>query len=343
MLVKTTVRFIYIFLLLITGVIGVSAQDNLQFIENKGQWDQSVKFKGDLQAGLFMLTQDGYKVVLHKTEDISRIAEWVHRGKDELKSADPAASVQIPVFDQSSSIVLHSHQYQMRLLNANPKPTIIPEKLLDSKTNYIIGNDPARWASNCRTFLAVTYQNIYPNIDIRYYTSEGSLKYDFIVHPGGRVEDIALYFDGLESLKLKDAGLVLQTSVQQVKELPPYSYQLMDGVKQEVNCRYEVKGNIVRFKTELPVNKSATLVIDPTVIFSTFTGSRTDNWGYTATYDNQGNFYAGGIAFASNTGATFPTSNGAFQQTFQGGVTSTGEGGGTPLKSLLKKIGRAHV
>ena len=325
MLVKIILRSTYIFLLLISGVIQVWAQDNLQFIENKGQWHQSVKFKGDLQAGLFMLTQDGYKVILHKTEDVSRIAEWVHRGNDASKNADPVANVQIPIIDQPSSIVLHSHQYQMRLLNANPKATIIPEKLLDSKTNYIIGNDPARWASNCRTFLAVTYQHIYPNIDIRYYSSEGSLKYDFIVHPGGRVEDIALYFDGLESLKLKEAGLVLQTSVQQVKEMPPYSFQLMDGVKQEVNCRYEVKGNIVRFKTEMPVNKSATLVIDPTVIFSTFTGSRTDNWGYTATYDNQGNFYAGGIAFGSNPGLTFPTSNGAFQQTFQGG---TGSGAG---------------
>ena len=126
MLVKITVRFIYIFLLLISGVIRVCAQDNLQFIENKGQWDQSVKFKGDLQAGLFMLTQDGYKVILHKTDDVSRIAEWVHRGNDAPKNADPVANVQIPVIDQTSSIVLHSHQYQMRLLNANPKAIIIP-------------------------------------------------------------------------------------------------------------------------------------------------------------------------------------------------------------------------
>ena len=221
MLVKTSVRCTYIFLLLFSGVIRVCAQDNLQFIENKGQWDQSVKFKGDLQAGLFMLTQDGYKVILHKTDDISRIAEWAHRGNEASNNTELVASLQTPVFNEPSSVVLHSHQYQMRLLNANPKTTIIPEKILDSKTNYIIGNDPARWASNCRTYLAVTYQNIYPNIDIRYYTSEGSLKYDFVVHPGGRIEDIALYFDGLESLKLKDAGLVLQTSVQQVKELPP--------------------------------------------------------------------------------------------------------------------------
>ena len=181
MLVKIILRSTYIFLLLISGVIQVWAQDNLQFIENKGQWHQSVKFKGDLQAGLFMLTQDGYKVVLHKTDDLSRLAEWAHRGNEATKNVDQIASLQIPVLNQPASIVLHSHQYQMRLLNANPKATIIPEKLLDSKTNYIIGNDPARWASNCRTFLAVTYQHIYPNIDIRYYSSDGSLKYDFIV------------------------------------------------------------------------------------------------------------------------------------------------------------------
>ena len=139
--------------------------------------------------------------------------------------------------------------------------------------------------------------------------------------------DIAMYFDGLSSLKIKDAGLVLQTSVQQVKELPPVSYQLFDGMKEEVYCRFDVKGNIVRFKLDKPIAPNATLVIDPTLVFSTFTGSRADNWGYTATYDNQGNFYAGGIVFGSNAGATFPVSNGAFQQSFQGG-SNTGESSG---------------
>jgi len=316
-------------IVLFLGASRVYAQDNLQFVENKGQWHESVKFKGDLPSGLFMLTRDGYKVILHKPEDLARLGEMVHHGNLISSSDGPVASVQTPVIDNiaAAPVILHSHQYQMRLLNANPNSIILPEKILDEKTNYILGNDPTKWASNCRSFLAITYQNIYPNIDIRYYTSEGSLKYDFIIHPGGRVEDIALYFDGLESLKVKDAGLILQTSVQQVKELPPYSYQLLDGIKKEVNCRYDVKGNIVRFSLDAPINRSATLVVDPTLVFSTFTGSRADNWGYSATYDNQGSFYAGGIVFGGSSALIFPVSNGAFQQTYQGGE-NTGEGGG---------------
>ena len=206
--------FFQLFLLLFLGRVDIYAQDYLQFIENKGQWHNSVIYKGDLSAGTFMLTKDGYKVILHNTQDLERMAEWIHKGPEPNSTDANAATVQVPIMDFADAPVLRSHQYQMRLLNANSNAQIIPDKLLDDKTNYIIGNDPARWASKCRTFLSVTYQNIYPKIDIRYYTSEGSLKYDFIIHPGGKVEDIAMYFDGLTSLKVKDAGLLLQTTVQ---------------------------------------------------------------------------------------------------------------------------------
>jgi hypothetical protein len=41
-------------------------------------------------------------------------------------------------------------------------------------------------------------------------------------------------------------------------------------------------------------------VIDPTVVFSSYSGSTADNWGYTATYDSHGNLYGGGeVAFSS--------------------------------------------
>ena len=62
-------------------------------------------------------------------------------------------------------------------------------------------------------------------------------------------------------------------------------------------------------------NPKETLVIDPSIIFSTFTGSTTDNWGYTATPGPDGSFYAGGISF----GTGYKVSPGAFQTTFSGG------------------------
>src|SRR5690606_18652029 len=59
---------------------------------------------------------------------------------------------------------------------------------------------------------------------------------------------------------------------------------------------------------------------DPTVVFSTYSGSTADNWGFTATYDSGGHFYAGGIV----NGAGYPTTTGAFQRSFGGGGTGGG-------------------
>ena len=53
--------------------------------------------------------------------------------------------------------------------------------------------------------------------------------------------------------------------------------------------------------------------------FPPFSGSLADNWGYTATYDAQGNLYGGGIVFD----AGYPTTAGAIDPTYND-VTSGG-------------------
>ncbi len=326
-LVKTFVRvFVFVFL-----SANAFSQGYLEFIENKGQWDPRIKFKGDITTGSFALQSTGYRVMLHNKTDLTRIAESVHskgEGEKDTKSTSQPNHQKplLPIIDNNQPIVMRSHVYEMRFLNANKNPIIIPDKPLPNSTNYIIGSDSTKWASNCKTFQGITYKNVYPNIDVRYYTSSGVLKYDFIVNPGGEVGNIAMYFDGVESLQLKSGNLHIKTSVDEVKEMSPYTYQLANNTRQEIPCRYELKGNIVRFIVEGNYAKTATLVIDPSVIFSTFTGSTADNWGYTATFDGKGNFYAGGIVFGGS--GTFPVSNGAFQQTFQGGSASTGEASG---------------
>jgi gliding motility-associated-like protein len=91
-----------------------------------------------------------------------------------------------------------------------------------------------------------------------------------------------------------------------------------------------LSGNRIGF-TVKNYSPDATLVIDPTEVFCSFTGSRSDNWGYTATYDNAGNLYLGGIVLSeppppdgSGGGGGYLASPGAFQTTFQGGDASDG-------------------
>lgn len=309
------------------------AQNYLEFVENKGQWDPKIKFRGEMSAGAFVLQSTGYRMVLYDQNDLNRIRESIHPHPGntglpkQVTSSDISPQTILPGDGGGgSSVVLHGHVYEMRFLNANTNPLIIPDKPLATYSNYFIGNDSTKWAGNCKTFTAITYKNVYPGIDVRYYTSNGILKYDFVVNPGGDVSNIAMYFDGAESLKVKDGLLHIKTSVDEVRELAPYTYQLTDNSRKEIPCSFDLKGNILRFRLEGNYSRTSTLVIDPSVVFSTFTGSTADNWGYTATYDNNGNFYAGGIVFGKANTA-FPVSNGAFQQSFQGGGI-TGEGGG---------------
>ena len=282
----------------------------LQFIENKGQWNKAVDFKSDFKTGSFYLQKQGFTVLLHNEKDLELLSEGLHG--DDKPNLKARTSVYTP---PSKKITVHSHSYTVNFLGASAHVQAVADKGLPTYNNYFIGNDKSKWQSNCKIFQGITYKNMYPNIDIRYYTDQGTLKYDFIVHPGGNVNDITLQYEGVDKLAIKNKELVISTSVGEVKELYPYTYQVQDKGRQTLDCKYVLKNNIIKFKVKdyLP---DATIIIDPTLIFCSFAGSTSDNWGYTATPGPDGSFFAGGISF----GDGYPASLGAFDQTYNGGL-----------------------
>jgi gliding motility-associated-like protein len=274
----------------------------IEFIENKGQWNSQVKFMSNAGSGAFYLQQNGFTVAQNNPGDMLNVKERYHTKSDSATAAVHAKFSKI-----------HSHAYSVNFLNSQ-NPTIIPDKALPSINNYIIGNDPSKWASNCKTYKGVTYKDVYPGIDVRYYSDAGSnLKYDFIVHPGADVNKIAMKYKGADKIGIKNKQLVISTSLGDNKELSPYTYQVIDNQRQELDCKYVVDGDVVRFKVK-NYSPDKTLIIDPTEIFFSYSGSKADNWGFTATYGADGSFYGGGIAFAKD----FPTNIGAYDESFNG-------------------------
>ena len=290
----------------------VTAQ--IQFIQNKGQWNKAVQYKSEIPNGAFYLEQNGFTVSMQNAADLDKLAALMH-GHAQGNEKEPTALPTLP-------ITIKGHAYKVNFLNSNANVQVVPEKKEDTYNNYFIGNDKSMWQSNCNLFGAIVYKNMYPNIDVRYYTESGTLKYDIIVYPGGSISDIEMEYVGVDGLSIKNKELIIATSIGNVKELYPYTYQTLQTGKQVVNCKYIVKNKKVKFDVK-EYNPSATIVIDPTVIFCSFTGSVADNWGYTATYDADGNMYAGGIAY----GTGYPTTVGAFNTNFNGGTDEDGNGG----------------
>src|SRR6266487_5424819 len=303
---KRTLRYtsLIVFVCLVQASVLNAQYGNIEFIENKGQWNDQVKFLGRVNAGEFYIQQNGFMVVQHSPSDWARVSEITHRHAHDKKDEN----------QKETRITLHSHAYQVKFLNGNKNPQIEADKPLPGYNNYFIGNDPSKWAANCKIYQGITLKEVYPNVDVRYYSNNGALKYDLIIKPGADISRIALKYDGADKMEIKNKELVIGTSVGDLKELNPYSYQNSDKGRKEISCKYKLKNNIVSFDLR-DYDPSSVLIIDPSLIFCSFSGSTADNWGFTATYGPDGSMYGGGIVFASG----FPVSTGAFQTTFANG------------------------
>jgi gliding motility-associated-like protein len=284
-------------------VLSVSAQGNIEFIENKGQWDSRVLFMGRVNNGAFFIRKEGFTVVQYNTSDYSDVYQYIHNGNTQALK----------------TLKLRGQAFHVDFQGASPNVKVVPDKAVASYNNYFVGTDPSKWAGGCRLYQAVTVQNVYPNVDVRFYTDNNFLKYDIIAKPGADISRIALKYDGIEKLEVKNRELVIGTSLGDLRETMPTSYQTNLRENREVVCRYNVSGKTVRFDVR-DYDPKSTLVIDPSVVFCSFSGSTADNWGFTATYGADGSMYGGGIVFGSG----FPVSTGAFQTSFQNGPFDIG-------------------
>lgn len=302
-----TLKYLIYTIVFLTTATAASAQDygNIEFIENKGQWDERVHFKGDVDAGAIFIRSTGFTILQHNREDWAAITSYMHHhDKGSLASLKKA----------DGSIVVRSHAFNVDFVGSSPAMRVMANKPISTYNNYFIGNDPSKWGGGCRIYQGITLEEVYPNVDVRYYTYNGTLKYDIIAKPGADINKIALRYDGVDKLSVKNKELVIGTSIGELRESYPYTFQSDAKGKRDVKARYIVKGNVLKFEVE-DYDPKSTLVIDPSLVFCSLSGSPANNWGYTATYGPDGSFYGGGIVFTNG----FPVSTGAFQTTYAGG------------------------
>ena len=113
---------------------------------------------------------------------------------------------------------------QMKLAGANPNASLTGADLLPGKSNYFLGNDPAKWRHNVPQFGRVRYENVYPGINLVFYGNQGHLEYDFQVAPGSDPKQAELEFNGAKHLELNQGALVIQGESGNVRLEAPRVY-----------------------------------------------------------------------------------------------------------------------
>ncbi len=207
------------------------------------------------------------------------------------------------------------HAVSVRFLNSRPtRPT--GHEPGSYYQNFYYGKDPSKWVTGIHPYRTLRYQDLYEGIDLVTHARKQGMKYEFHLEAGADPSRIALQYEGTDDLRIREDGsLQASTSLSGITEAAPVAYQMIDGQKREIPCRFALEDSTVRFAFPESYDPRYPLVIDPEVVFATYTGSTADNWGNTATYDDDGHLYAGGIAFAPG----YPTTTGAYQENFGGG------------------------
>lgn len=274
------------------------------FIENRGQWPAPVTFRASTPEAVL----------------------WCERGSVVIDRFDAAAvgrhhAPGADHYDPAAPWTVHHHALRLRFLEAAPDIRSEGLGVKPGAYNYLIGNDRSRWAANAHAFSAVLQRGIVPGVDLRLRTGPDVLKYDLIVAPSADPARIRFTYDGADGLALRDGKLIVRTSLGEMIEAIPLAYQERDGRRIPVECRYALARRTVSFVLG-DHDPSLELVIDPTLAFSTYSGSTTDNFGYTASFDDKGFLYAGSSAF----GQGYPTTLGAYDTTWNGGEGNLNSG-----------------
>ncbi len=269
---------------------------SLKLTENKGQWDSKILFRSQLDGGALFIEKKGLTFHFY---DKKKYRGLHHGGilRGAYKDLD-----------------IRRHAYNVFFVGANPEPEVEKSQMGDDYENFFIGNDETKWRGNVRNYHQAWLRNIYPGIDYEIITSATGMKYNFHVKPNANAAGIAMKYEGVDKIKLKDGALFLKLEVNEVVEQKPYAYQMINGKAIQISCKYRFKDDILSFDFPNGYNKNYELVIDPVLVFAAQSGSSADNFGMTATFDPAGNLYSGGTTF--NIG--YPTTGGAFSTTFNG-------------------------
>ncbi|WP_107039880.1 DUF7948 domain-containing protein [Brumimicrobium mesophilum] len=275
--------FLYILLLSFAGKtqeISHSHSVHHAFLENKGQWADHVFFKNKVEGGNMWVEQGR---VLFQLQDYSQLQE-AHFAKKEFKE----------------NITFKEKLVELRFVDALEVKEVEKKGATEHYYNYFLGKDESKWASDVHGFEEFTLKNLYKGIDLRFIEQEKQIKYEFIVAPDVNPNQIKLKYSYQDDLKIdREGNLVVKTELGNIIEEKPYAYQIVNGKIIEISCEYELVENYVVFQLG-DFNKRVDLVIDPTLVFATFNGAVSDNFGMTATYGYDGSAFTGGTIYGNS-------------------------------------------
>ncbi|MCW3116870.1 MAG: Beta-propeller repeat protein [Chitinophagaceae bacterium] len=287
------------------------------FLKNAGQIRDmknlpvnSVLYYGQLNNRSIYITSKGLSFLFYKIKE-KKNSTVVTKS---IKNSDTLTHFELERVDIS-------------LLNAQIRPNKIETKdaAPDALYNFYFDSYSENGAAQ-RLKNEILIKDVYSGVDWRIFLQQQgdsvSLKYEFIVHPGARPEDIKLRYSDNAKIALTGEGLNIKTQMGFINEANPYAYTIADkGNKQKVESSFITKKMDIQFGLAT-YDHTKTLVIDPDVYWGTYLSSTliTQNYnevvGTGVRVDSANNLYVQLYASDQTPFPTFNPGGGAYYQDF---------------------------
>ena len=290
----------------------ISSKIPFMFEKNIGQHNNESKFVLRSKKGVVYFLDSEIVFALMKTIEDNNTEQSI---EDKLINVKNLKQIEYKV-----------NFIKMKLENSNQTPEILGEDEFNCKINYFKGSDSSKWKTNIPIYEKIIYKAVYPGIDLTYYENEGMLEHDFIIYPNGDVDNIKMYFEGLDKIELdKDGNILMYINDEIIQLVKPRAYQEINNKQIYLESNFVIEGQYIKFNVK-NYDKSKVLVIDPIISYGTYLGGITgdifppyDN-GNAVAVDNNGYVYITG-ATKSGLGSElseFPITADAYQGNFKG-------------------------
>ena len=299
-----------------------ASSDLYEWVENKGQWHEDIYFRCRQHALDLQIGKNFIRYYFFDEAQLNRLHEH-----------GPVKAKPLP---QDTSLSVYALSYQF--INTSPSQPIL-ENPKTHYYNYYLGSNPKQWAQQARASNYVGLQNLYAGIQLKILSPNNSLKYEFWVEPNANYKEIKYEIEGASAVYTEYGDLFIETPKGTLREQRPFAYQIIDNKRVQVEVDFVVNKNQISFKAAANYNIAFPLIIDPEIVFLTYSGSTQDNFGCSATPGENGTLYAAGTTTGDPSSAgRYPATANAFQLSYGGGGIAEGERlGGFPCDITFSK------
>ncbi len=264
------------------------------FIENRGQIvDQNSVPNPDVR---YLFNSNGCNVQLRATGfSYDTYFDEEGGGINNYESLN----TQYTTFTKRHSINRHFHRVDVELKGCNFGAELQASDENKSYENYYLNELSIL---NERSYRKVVYKEIYSSIDLEFFISaDGTIEYQFVVRPGGNVQDIRLEYIGANSTSLYNGKVRFYVENGVFEEYIPLSYLKENKEVMDVSV-VAVGDNEYGYQVKSPYHQSHTLIIDPKPVraWGTYYGGAAEEQGYSTAVDGNGNVYVCGFTLSTS-------------------------------------------